>query len=712
MHSLLDALPANFNRPAPSRAYRLALFPVAAVMVALPAVYLGLMAAVLWALYHHYTAGLASMELTGITATVFLAVTPALLGGILLLFLLKPLVARREKPAGMIRLDPETHPQFFAFVRRLCSLLGAPEPYVIRVNLDVNAAAAFEGGWTGMLRRRLALTVGTPLLGGVAGSDLAGVLAHELGHFGQKTGMTCTWIVCSMHTWFAEVVYGRDRWDETLVQYSHEGSWYTMLLCGISRVLIWLVRLFLRMLMWLGTLASYSLMRRMEFDADRYVYRLIGSAAFSRNMTSLAAMSLAAQGSHQSLERAFKRNKIPDDLNPLIVAAHQAAPPAALEELEQHLLSEQTRSMDIHPSTGERVEAARAAGAAPAYEAAAPACELLTDFDRLCKQVTLAHYEDVLELPVPRGALVPASVYVDKLQGVVDARNALVRFGADTLNALRPMEVAPPPAGPVTPGKAAADRVRAARADFEANLEAAYAAALQFDEAYLRLTVGLRGEALARARVKFDPVALGLPGRSVEELRSAQADAQRDLDSLEEILSGHDRRALERLAASLAALATPSATPGIADREAKLEQAAVWARFTCTFVNFSKRVRNMARDFEKLRMLVENVEALIPYGPGADMGVTLASAIDEHMRSLNREFSLLEHPYGDLSDSDNLAESVLAEFPESLEPPAVAFAADEFLDRTYDSYYFSLGKLAELAEEVETELGLEPVEPL
>jgi len=712
IHNIIDALPANFDRPARSWAYRLALLPVALIMVALPAIYLCLLGTVVWVLYLHYTVGLTSMELSGAGATALFTVAPALLGGIVLLFLLKPLVARREELPGQIRLNPATQPEFFDFVNRLCNLLGAPKPHRIQVNLDVNAAAGFEGGWLGILRRRLVLTVGTPLLSGMAGSDLAGVLAHEFGHFGQRGGMALTWIVCSINSWFAQVAYGRDRWDETLELYSREGSWYTMVLCGLSRVLVWFVRLLLRLLMWLGTLASYSLMRRMEYDADRYVYRLIGSAAFCRNMTSLAAMTLAAQGSHQSLERAFKRDKIPDDLNPLILAAHQAAPPAALDELEHHLLSAPSRTIDTHPSAGERVAAARAAEAAPAYQASAPASELLNDFEGLCKQVTLTHYEDVLELPVPRHGLVPASYYVDKLQAVVEARNALVRFGADTLNALRPLVVPPPPEKPAAIPKTAVGRVRKARAEFETNLEAAYASALLFDDAYLKLTVGLRGEALARARVKFDPVALGLPGSSIEILRSSQAAAQRELDGLQETLADHDGRALERLCAALAALATPAATPDIAERAARLEQAAGWAKFTASFARFSSRLRNMSRDFEKLRMLVENAEALIPYGPGADMGVTLATAIDEHMRSLEREFALLDHPYGDLSDSDNLADSVLADFPESLEPPAVALAADEFLDRTYDAYYFALGKLVELAEEVEAELGLEPVEPI
>lgn len=51
------------------------------------------------------------------------------------------------------------------------------------------------------------LTIGLPLVAGLSLQQLAGVLAHEFGHFSQGAGMRLTYIVRSINAWFLRVVY-------------------------------------------------------------------------------------------------------------------------------------------------------------------------------------------------------------------------------------------------------------------------------------------------------------------------------------------------------------------------------------------------------------------------------------------------------------------------------------------------------------------------
>lgn len=48
---------------------------------------------------------------------------------------------------------------------------------------------------------------------GLTVRQLAGVIAHEFGHFTQGTAMRLTYLVGQVNLWFARVVYQRDAWD-------------------------------------------------------------------------------------------------------------------------------------------------------------------------------------------------------------------------------------------------------------------------------------------------------------------------------------------------------------------------------------------------------------------------------------------------------------------------------------------------------------------
>ena len=102
-----------------------------------------------------------------------------------------------------LELDAASEPALFAFVNRLCRALGAPLPERVFVDLEVNASAAFHRNWWGLLRGRLTLTIGLPLVAGVNVHQLAGILAHEFGHFSQRAGMRLIFLIVTIRNWFA-----------------------------------------------------------------------------------------------------------------------------------------------------------------------------------------------------------------------------------------------------------------------------------------------------------------------------------------------------------------------------------------------------------------------------------------------------------------------------------------------------------------------------
>jgi len=142
--------------------------------------------------------------------------TPLLVGGCISIFMVKPLFARRRKRMDPIALNPDVEPRVYQMVHDVCSVLGAPAPRRIQLDCELNASASFERGWYGMHTNRLILTLGMPLIAGLTQREMAGVIAHEFGHFRQGVGMRFSYLIRNVNGWFMRVIFERDAWDATL----------------------------------------------------------------------------------------------------------------------------------------------------------------------------------------------------------------------------------------------------------------------------------------------------------------------------------------------------------------------------------------------------------------------------------------------------------------------------------------------------------------
>src|SRR5262249_33517292 len=159
-----------------------------------------------------------------------------------------------------------------------------------------------EGGALGVFGNTLVLTIGLPLAAGLSLKQLAGVLAHEFGHFSQGAGMRLIVLIMTVNQWFARVVYERDAWDETLASWSgaSNGGYVLVGVAVVGRA-VWLPRRILWVLMYLGHIVSGFLLRQMEYDADRYEARLVGADVFAQTFWRMHELSLAQNGAYADL---------------------------------------------------------------------------------------------------------------------------------------------------------------------------------------------------------------------------------------------------------------------------------------------------------------------------------------------------------------------------------------------------------------------------
>ncbi len=406
---VLDSLSGEIEPVRRSIAYRLMLVIVALVMVVLPLIYLGLVVGIGYLLYYHAVHHVPTLRGTGAATRfrVLAYLAPLVIGAAVLVFMLKPMLARRTREHNGLRLRREDQPLLFAYVDRLAEIVGAPKPKEISVDTAVNASASFRNGWWSLLLGDLRLTIGLPLVAGMSLRELTGVIAHELGHFTQGAAMRAEFVVRSVNIWFARVVYERDSWDESLDEMCESETGWISLLGWLSTLGVWLSRRVLWALMWVGHLVSCLMSRRMEFDADRYEARVAGSPAFAGTVRKLHTLGWAQAQTFGELRQALGASRLPDDL-PLAVHGIAARSPESLREAIEHSIEQgRTSWFSTHPCDRDRIANAEREQSEGIVAVEAPAQTLFRQFTEVCKTLTLVFYRDAIGAGVTHKDLAP-----------------------------------------------------------------------------------------------------------------------------------------------------------------------------------------------------------------------------------------------------------------------------------------------------------------
>ncbi len=407
MRRVLDAFDGDIPPGRTTVGYRVGILFVTAAMLLLPVLYLLLIAGVGYALTWHATANVGILKgLGGHGARLLLYVGPLLAGGILLLFMVKPLFARPPQAGRGRALEIGTEPVLFAFVTRIARAVHAPEPRRIEIDCDVNASAGFGRGLAGLFGRDLVLTIGLPLVAGLTARQFAGVLAHELGHFAQGTGMRLSYLVRSINGWFHRVVYERDAWDEALVAWCDQDIRIAVIFY-LARFCVWVTRGILFVFMLVGHGLSCFLLRQMEYDADRYAARLVGGDTFAEMSSRLPVLGAGLWPAQALVTECWRKDRYPDDLPGVIVHLAEDMPPKVRRQIDKEFARAKTGLFDTHPAHRDRVANVRREKTDGIFALDGPATRLFADYPRLARDVSLDLYRNVFGKRIKRTDLVP-----------------------------------------------------------------------------------------------------------------------------------------------------------------------------------------------------------------------------------------------------------------------------------------------------------------
>lgn len=394
-------MPADLLVPTP--AYKRHAYLAIACVLGFLAAYLAFTGWLVWMTVH----GLA-LAFGGPRLLIGLLIVSAC-AGLLAAFLIKSLFfVKRAPELDALEISAAEEPQLFAFLHQLADEAKAPRPHRVFLSHDVNAAVFYDISLLNFIfPSKKNLTLGLGLVNALTLSELKAVLAHELGHFAQRTMAIGRWVYIAMQI-TGQLVNRRDGFDNALVQLTRfdlRVAW----LGWLMQLVVWATRSLMETASLGVVVAHRALGREMERQADLVAVSLTGSDALVHALYKLSAADHALGYALQHMEKEAREGRAVHDVlalqsrtlermrDVLCDPMHGRVPPlprdgaAASHRVFTAQLAYPPKMWETHPPSDERERnAKRRYLAAPLDERSA--WVLFRDPDALRAKVTAHRY--------------------------------------------------------------------------------------------------------------------------------------------------------------------------------------------------------------------------------------------------------------------------------------------------------------------------------
>ncbi|MBT3784592.1 M48 family metalloprotease, partial [bacterium] len=195
----------------------------------------------------------------------------------LTIFFLKGLFFVQKGGSGdSYEITAKEQPKFFKFLEKLADEAGAPRPHRVFLSAEINACVYYDITLLNLIfPTKKNLEIGMGLVNVLTVGEMKAVLAHEFGHFTQKSMAVGRWVYIAQQVAY-HLIYHRDLMDDFLKKVSNWDiriAWFGWLM----RLVIWALRAIMDTAFTLVTLAQRSLSREMEMHADLVAVSLTGS---------------------------------------------------------------------------------------------------------------------------------------------------------------------------------------------------------------------------------------------------------------------------------------------------------------------------------------------------------------------------------------------------------------------------------------------------
>ena len=237
--------------------------------------------------------------------------------GIMVIFFLVIFLFKKNKVdrSHLTEITQSEQPELFAFIRTLTQETQSHFPKKIYISSEVNASVFYDSSfWSMFLPIRKNLQIGLALVNSVNLSEFKAILAHEFGHFSQRS-MKLGSYVYNVNQIIYNMLYDNDSYGRTLESWANISGYFAFF-ANITIKIVMGIQWVLQKVYSVVNKNYMALSRQMEFHADPVSAYVSGSDHLVTSLRRLEVADMAYNRLLGHYERWHKQNLKPDNLYP------------------------------------------------------------------------------------------------------------------------------------------------------------------------------------------------------------------------------------------------------------------------------------------------------------------------------------------------------------------------------------------------------------
>jgi Zn-dependent protease with chaperone function len=209
--------------------------------------------------------------------TILVGLGLAGMGIMVFIFLIKFLFAVSKKDrTSLIEISEKEQPKLFAVIRELTGQINTPFPKKIYIAPDVNASVFYNSSfWSMFFPVRKNLQIGLGLVNCLNVSEFKAVMAHEFGHFSQRS-MKLGSYVYNVNRIIYNMLYENTSYGNFINSWARVGNVFA-LFAHITVKIVQEIQWVLKQMYSVVNKSYMQLSREMEFHADAIAAHACGS---------------------------------------------------------------------------------------------------------------------------------------------------------------------------------------------------------------------------------------------------------------------------------------------------------------------------------------------------------------------------------------------------------------------------------------------------
>ena len=241
--------------------------------------------------------------------TVMIGLGMAIFGIMIFYFLIKFLFKKHINDRSYLtEIKQKNEPELFAMINELVKETGTDFPKKVYLSYDVNASVFYDSTfWSMFLPIKKNLTIGIGLVNVCTKQELKAILAHEFGHFSQRS-MKVGSYVYNVNQIIFNLVNDDESYRNTIQSWSNASGYFAFfaeLALKFTSGIQWILA---KMYSFVN-IRHLALSREMEFHADEVSANIAGSLALEESLLRLDLADNSYNNVLNFYENKIKENK-------------------------------------------------------------------------------------------------------------------------------------------------------------------------------------------------------------------------------------------------------------------------------------------------------------------------------------------------------------------------------------------------------------------